>query len=462
MGEESREKINWYDISVKLHRFYEGKIEVVLKVPAFIQQHFAIWYTPGVAGPSKKIAEEPDESFHLTWRWNFIAVVSDGTRVLGLGNIGPEGAYPVMEGKALLFKALGGVDAVPLVHRARDPEKFLELLELVEPSFGGINLEDIESPKCFHILDEARKRLQIPVWHDDQQGTATVTLAGLINAAKLVGKDLRKMKIALIGAGAANIALYRLLKAYGVDPRNIVVVDSKGVLHPDRQDIDRLMVSNKWKYQIAIETDGGWNRLRGGGIPEAMTGADAVVAASRPGPGVIKKEWVKLMDKDPIVFAEANPVPEIWPWEAKEAGAKVVATGRSDLPNQVNNSLAFPAIFRGVLDVRAKTITDTMAIAAAEELAKYAEEKGLREDYILPTMEEWEVYPRVATATALKAIEEGVARVKMSREEIYDRAYTIIKTTREKLRLLFETGYIKRIPEEIEKLIAKPPVQSNE
>ncbi len=449
------EKVSWYDLSMKLHRFYEGKIEVILKVPAETQDHFSVWYTPGVAGPAKRSAEDPDESFHLTWRWNAIAVVSDGTRVLGLGSIGPEGALPVMEGKALLFKLLGGVDAVPLVHKARDPDKFLELLELVEPSFGGINLEDIESPKCFYILDEARKRLQIPVWHDDQQGTATVTLAGLINAAKLVGKDLRKMKIALIGAGAANIALYRLLKAYGVPPKNMVVVDSKGVLHPDREDIDKLMISNPWKYHIAVETDGGWNRLRGGGIPEAMEGADAVVAASRPGPGVIKPEWIKRMEKDPIVFAEANPVPEIWPWEAKEAGAKVVATGRSDLPNQVNNSLAFPAVFRGVLDVRAKTITDEMAIAAAEELARFAEEKGIHEDYILPKMEEWEVYPRVATAVAMKAIEQGVARVRLSREEEYERAKTIIETTRKKLETLLKTGLIKPIPEDVVQLFRK-------
>ncbi len=456
---ESKERIDWYSISRKLHRFYEGKIEVLPKVPAFRKEHFSVWYTPGVAGPSRDNHEDPDESFHNTWRWNVIAVVSDGTRVLGLGNIGPEGAMPVMEGKALLFKTLGGVDAVPLVHRAKDPEKFLELLELIEPSFGGINLEDIESPKCFYILDEARKRLSIPVWHDDQQGTATVTLAGLINAAKIVGKDLRKMKLAIIGAGAANIAFYRLAKAYGIPPENMVLVDSKGVLHPDRQDIDRLMVSNPWKYQIAVETDGGWNKLRAGSIKEAMKGADAVVAASRPGPDIIKKEWIKLMEKDPIVFAEANPVPEIWPWDAKEAGAKVVATGRSDLPNQVNNSLAFPAIFRGVLLVRAKTITDTMAIAAAEELAKFAEERGIHEDYIIPLMEEWEVYPRVATATALKAIEEGQARLKLSRDEIYSRSYEIIKSTREKLQILLKTGLVKDIPEELAKLMKIPATE---
>jgi len=452
MGRDG-EFVDWYELSRRLHRRYEGKIEVLPKVPALTREHFAVWYTPGVAGPAEDNARDPEESFHNTWRWNTVAVVSDGTRVLGLGSIGPEGALPVMEGKALLFKALGGVDAVPLVHRARDPEKFLELLVLLEPSFGGVNLEDIESPKCFYLLDEARKRLEIPVWHDDQQGTATVTLAGLINAAKLTGRDLRRMRIVLVGAGAANIALYRLLRAYGVPPENIVVVDSRGILHSRRPDVEQLRERNPWKYRIAVETDGGWHGPRSGGIPEALEAADAVVAASRPGPGVIKKEWIRRMNRDPIVFAEANPVPEIWPWEAKEAGARVVATGRSDFPNQVNNSLAFPSIFRGVLDVRAKTITDEMAIAAAEELARFAEERGLREDYIIPSMEEWEVFPRVAAAAAAKAVEQGIARHPLSYEEELERAKKIIWTTLEKMRLLYQSGLIEALPEEVEAAI---------
>jgi len=440
-----KEKIDWYKLSVELHRFYGGKIETIPKVPIRRVKDFAIWYTPGVAEPSRRASKDPDESFELTSRWNTIAIVSDGTRVLGLGSIGPEGAYPVMEGKALLFKFLGGVDAVPLVHRARDPDKFLELLELVEPSFGGINLEDIESPKCFYILEEARKRLKIPVWHDDQQGTASVTLAGLINAVKLVGKDLRKSRIVLFGAGAANIALYRILKAYGVPPSNIAVLDSKGVLHPDRSDIDKLMVKHPWKYQIAIETRGAGLRP-GAGPEEALEGADILVAASKPGPGVIKKEWVAKMAKGAIVFAEANPVPEIWPWEAKEAGAAIVATGRSDLPNQVNNSLAFPGIFRGVLDVRAKTITDEMAIAAAEEIARFAEEKGLREDYIIPKMDEWDLYPRVAAAVAVKAVEQGVARRTTTYREELERAKSIIDLTHAKYSAIVKEGLIKEPP----------------
>ena len=449
MSEGQAPKVDWYSLSVKLHRFYGGKIETIPKVPVRRMKDFAIWYTPGVAEPSRVISRNPDESFELTSRWNTIAVVSDGTRVLGLGNIGPEGAYPVMEGKALIFKYLGGVDAVPLVHRARDPEKFLELLELIEPSFGGINLEDIESPKCFYILEEARKRLKIPVWHDDQQGTAAATLAGLINAAILTNRDLRKSRIVLLGAGAANIALYRLLKAYGVPPRNIVVLDSKGVLHPERDDIDKLMVRNRWKYEIAVETGGGGLRP-GATLAEALEGADILVAASRPGPGVVKKEWVAKMAKDAIVFAEANPVPEIWPWEAKEAGARIVATGRSDLPNQVNNSLVFPGVFRGVLDVRATTITDEMAIAAAEEIAAFAREKGLREDYIIPTMEEWELYPRVAAAVAVKATEQGLARKPTTYKEEYERAKEIISKSRAKHQLIWERGLIPPPPEDYE------------
>ena len=444
MSEEK--KVDWYSISEKLHKYYGGKIETIPKVPVRTLKDFAIWYTPGVAEPSMRIAKDPELSFEYTSRWNTIAIVSDGTRVLGLGKIGPEGAYPVMEGKGLIFKYLGGVDAVPLVHRARDPEKFLELLELIEPSYGGINLEDIESPKCFYILEEARKRLNIPVWHDDQQGTAAITLAGLINALKIVNKDIKDVRIVLVGSGAANVALYRLLKAYGADLKKITATDSKGILHPDRPDIDKLMISNRWKYQIAIETEGGGKR---GGVPEAMEGADVVIAASKPGPGTIKKEWVEKMAKDAIVFAEANPVPEIWPWEAKEAGARIVATGRSDFPNQVNNSLVFPGVFRGVLNVRAKTITDEMAIAASLEIARFAEEKGIHEDYIVPTMEEWEVYPRVATAVALKAIEQGLARKVMTRDEIYQMSLEIIKSTMEKYKLLYKNGLIKDIPKEV-------------
>jgi len=432
----------WYSIALNAHRYYGGKIETVPKVPVEKLIYFAVWYTPGVAEPSRAISRNPDLSFELTSRWNIIAVITDGTRVLGLGNIGPEASYPVMEGKALIFKFLGGVDAVPLPIRAKDPEDFVETVKKLEPAFGGINLEDIESPKCFYILERLRKEMSIPVWHDDQQGTATATLAGLINALKIVGKKISDVTISLIGAGASNIATYRLLVKYGAKPKNIIAVDSKGILHAEREDIDKMAFENPWKYQIALESNG---EMRKGGIKEAIEGTDIVIAASRPGPGVIKKEWVAKMNKEAIVFALANPVPEIWPWEAKEAGAKIVATGRSDLPNQINNSLAFPSIFRGALDVRARTITDEMAIAAAEAIARYAEEKGIHEDYIIPTMEEIHVYIKTAVAVAEKAIEQGIARITRTRSELEETASTIIRTTRAKYETLVRNGFIKDI-----------------
>ncbi len=405
---------------------------------------FAIWYTPGVAGPCRKIKEEgPDVSFEYTLRWNYAAVISDGTRVLGLGNIGPEAGMPVMEGKALLFKYLGGVDAIPLVINARDPEKFIEVVKALEPSFGAINLEDIESPKCFYLLEKLNELLDIPVWHDDQQGTALVTLAGLINALKVVGKKLSEVKIVFVGAGAANVAAVKYTRIAGADPKKMIVVDSKGILHPNRPDIEELRVKNPWKYRIALETNG---EGRTGGIPEALEGADVVIAASRPGPGVIKKEWIKKMASDPIVFAEANPVPEIWPWEAKEAGARIVATGRSDFPNQINNSLGFPAVFRGILTVRARKMTDSMFIAAAYAIARYAEKKGLSEDYIVPTMEEAEMYVEEALAVAEKAIEEGVARRKPSRDELLEEIRELIYRPRKYMKLALDNYLIEIHP----------------
>ncbi len=445
MGSVSLRK-DWFKLSLELHKHYGGKLEVIPKVPVRGMEDFSVWYTPGVAEPSRAIARDPDLSFELTYRWNTVAVVSDGTRVLGLGSIGPEGALPVMEGKALLFKFLGGVDAIPIVHRARSLESFLTLLEWLEPSFGGVNLEDIESPKCFILLEEAQRKLKIPVWHDDQQGTVTAVLAGLINATKLVGKNLKNNRIVLFGAGASNIPLYRILRKLGVPAENIVVLDSKGVLHPDRDDIDKLFLTHAWKYRIAVETRGGGLKP-GAGPAEALKGADILVAASTPGPGVIKKEWVAQMNKDAIVFAIANPIPEIWPWEAKEAGAKITATGRSDLPNQINNSLVFPAVFRGALDVAAKAVTDEMLIAASFELAKYAEEKGLREDYIIPTMEEWEAYAREAAAVAVKAVELGIARRTTTYKEEFERASIIIRMAREKWAKLWEAGLIAKPPE---------------
>ncbi len=426
--------------AMRLHPFYRGKIEVVPKCRIRDFTDFAIWYTPGVAEPCKDIHKHPEKVFEHTNKANFVAVISDGTRILGLGDIGPEAGLPVMEGKALLFKYLGGVDAFPIMLRTKDPHEFIRTVKILEPTFGGINLEDIAQPKCFHILDTLRKEMNIPVWHDDQQGTAAVTLAGLLNALKIVGKKLEEVKITFIGAGAANIAGARIIMKAGAKPENIIMVDSKGILRRDREDIHELELHYHEKWCMAMNTN---PEKRKGGIPEAMEGADVVIAASKPGPGTIKPEWIKKMAKDPIVFAAANPIPEIWPWEAKEAGAAIIATGRSDFPNQVNNSLGFPGIFRGALDVRAKTITDEMCIEAAKELARVAEDKGLREDYIIPTMDEWEVFPREAVAVAMKAIEQGVARRVASREELYKEAEEKIKRAREEVQFLMKEGFIK-------------------
>ncbi len=428
-------------LALRYHPYYQGKVEVTSKVPVRSLDDFSIWYTPGVAEPCREIAKNTDLVFEYTNRGNLIAVVSDCTRVLGLGDIGPEAGLPVMEGKCLIFKYLGGVDAVPLVLRTKDADQFISVVKTLEPSFGGINLEDIEKPKCFYILERLRNEMSIPVWHDDQQGTAAVEAAALVNALKVTGRKIDEAKIALIGSGAASIAIARVIFKAGVNPKSLIAVDSKGILHPNRTDIKD---TDPYKWELCLKTNG---EGRTGGIPEALKGADVVMATSRPGPGVIKKEWIKLMADNPIVFACANPVPEIWPWEAKEAGAKIVATGRSDFPNQVNNSLGFPGIFRGALDVRATTITDEMCLAASYELARVAEDKGLSEDYIIPTMSDWEVFPREAVAVALKAIEQGVARIKPSRDELMERAFAMIKRAREQVDILMKSGYIKPIPE---------------
>lgn len=442
-GEDRTKK--WYDTSIKVAKEYGGKISVMPKVPVKGLRDFSIYYTPGVAGVSLEIAKNPNLSFELTWRWNAIAVLTDGTRVLGLGNVGPEAALPVMEGKALIFKYLGGVDAVPLPIRVKSKEEFIAVAKAIEPSFGGINLEDIESPKCFYLLDTLRKELNIPVWHDDQQGTAGAILAGLFNALKITGKSISDVKIVLFGAGASNIAAARILHAAGANYENMILIDSKGPLHAEREDMDKLMLNNPWKYDLALKT----NKERSKTVEEAMKGADVLISASTPGPNVIKKDWIKAMNKDAIVFALANPVPEIWPWEAKEAGARVVATGRSDFPNQINNSLIFPSVFRGALDVRARGISDEVIVAVAKEIAKYAEERGITEDYIIPTMEEWEVYPRAAAAAAVEIVKEGLARVTTTYNEELERARSIIAKSRASMEKLMKEGLIKELPAEL-------------
>ena len=426
--------------ALELHPFYRGKIETTLKCCVRNFDDFAIWYTPGVSKPCLDIRDHPDKVYEHTNKWNTVAVVSDGTRVLGMGDIGPKAGMPVMEGKSLLYKYLGGVDGFPLMVDSKDPEEIIKVVKLLQPGLGGVNLEDISQPKCFYILDTLRAECEIPVWHDDQQGTACVTLAGLINALKVVGKNIGEAKIVFIGAGAANVAISRLIFAYGATPALCTVVDSKGILHPGRADIEARKAEfvDKWKLCTATNAEG-----RMGGIPEALVGADVCIALSKPGPDTIQKEWAAKMAPNSIMFACANPIPEMWPWDAKEAGVAVFATGRSDFANQVNNSLGFPGIFRGTLDVRAKTITDEMCVAAAVELAKMAEEKGLSTEHIMPTMDEVDVFPREAAAVAMKAIEQGVARITdLTFEQEYKYSRDLILRARGMVQDAMATGYI--------------------
>jgi malate dehydrogenase (oxaloacetate-decarboxylating) len=413
--------------ALRLHALYQGKIQVIPKCPIRDSSDFAYWYTPGVAAPCLAIQTDPSKVYEFTNKSNLIAVVSDGSRVLGLGNIGPHAGIPVMEGKALLFKYLGGVDAVAICLATQEERELVRTVQLLEPSFGGINLEDIAQPRCFRVLEELRRTMAIPVWHDDQQGSATAVLAALINALKVTGKTIGSVRIAMIGMGAANVATYRLLKAYGVDPAQVVACDSQGTLHRNREDLKRRQAEFREKWMVCQETN---PETVTGGIQQALRGAGVCIAFTRPVPGLIEAEWVRGMAKDAIVFACANPAPEIWPSDAQRAGARIVATGRGDFPNQLNNSLVFPGIFRGTLDARASTITDEMAIAAALELACCAEERGLREDAILPTMADWQVVPRVAAATAMKAQGLGLTRYTRTREQYIEAATRRIRESR--------------------------------
>ncbi len=427
-------------LAMKYHPFYHGKIEIAAKVPVNSYDDFAIWYTPGVADPCKEIQRNPERVFDYTNKSNSVAIVTDGSRVLGLGDIGPEAGLPVMEGKSLLFKYLGGVDAYPICLGTKDPQQIENVVRWLQPSFGGVNLEDISQPKCFDILDSLRSDLGIPVWHDDQQGTGTVVCAGLINALKIVGKERRDASICVLGAGAASIAVARIMIEAGITPGNVIMVDSKGILNRQRTELDGKF---RAKWDIALKTN---HEGRTGGLAEAVKGADALLAMSTPGPGVIPPRLIETMSDDAIVFACANPIPEIWPWEAKEAGARIVATGRSDFPNQVNNSIGFPAIFRGTLDVRAKMISDEMCIAAAEEIATVAEENGLDEDKIIPPMSEWELFPREAAAVGAAAVKQGLARVRLSKKDLYEKATEIITHARKTTELLMRRGLIKDFP----------------
>jgi len=434
-------------LAEEAHCFYSGKIQTVPKAPVIGFNWFNVWYTPGVSKVSTNIRDNNDCSFDLTNRGNLVAVVSDSTRVLGDGDCTPSGGLGVMEGKAFLMKYLGGVDAVALCVDSRgkdgknDPDKIIEFVKMCQPSFGAINLEDISQPNCFKVLDVLREECDIPVWHDDAQGTACVTLAGLINALNLAGKSIHDVKIVLNGAGASNTTIARLLITDGADPAKIILFDTKGSLHSGRQDIKAdARFYRKWEL---CETTNPMKILT---MEEAMKGADVLISLSTPGPDVIKREWIRVMAEKSIVFACANPVPEIYPYAAKEEGAFIVATGRGDFPNQVNNSIGFPGILKGALMVRARKITDTMAIAAAHSLAGYARKRGIHPENIVPNMEEAAVFPQEAADVAMQAIKDGVARHTLSWDEAFNKAKKDIDYARNLTRSMMDKGFIEMPP----------------
>ncbi len=391
--------MNYEEESLHMHYALQGKLEVVSRAAVDTKEALSLAYTPGVARPCLEIQKDVNKSYELTRRWNTVAVVTDGTAVLGLGDIGPEAGMPVMEGKCVLFKEFGGVDAVPLCIRSKDVDEIVNTVRLLAGSFGGINLEDISSPRCFEIEKRLKESCDIPIFHDDQHGTAVITLAGMINALKLVNKRMEDIKIVTSGAGAAGIAIIRLLIAMGL--KNVVMTDRKGAIYAGREGL------NPIKEEMARITN--FNQEKGS-LAEVIKGADVFIGVSAP--GTLTREMVRSMAPDPIIFACANPTPEIFPEDAKAAGAAVVSTGRSDFPNQVNNVLCFPGLFRGALDVRASDINDEMKIAAAYAIAGLVSEEELSADYILPAAFDKRLRSAVADAAARAAIESGVARIK--------------------------------------------------
>lgn len=395
--------------ALHMHSLNKGKLETVTKVPVQNAKDLSLAYSPGVAEPCKEIYDRPETVYDYTMKGNMVAVVSDGTAVLGLGNIGPLAALPVMEGKAVLFKSFAGVDAFPICLNTNDVEKIIETVKLLEPVFGGVNLEDIAAPNCFIIEERLKKEANIPVFHDDQHGTAIVTAAGLVNAVKLTGKKMNEIKVVANGAGAAGIAIIKLLYTYGV--RDIIMCDTKGAIYEGRPE-----GMNNIKDEVSKFTN---RENRKGSLAEVIHGADVFIGVSAE--GALTAEMVKTMNDDPIIFAMANPNPEIMPHLAKEAGAAVVGTGRSDFPNQVNNVLAFPGIFRGALDVRATHINEEMKMAAVDAIANLVSDEELNADYVIPGPFDPRVAPAVAAAVAKTAMETGVARIKVDVEEIKEK-----------------------------------------
>ena len=384
--------------SLRLHSEWRGKIEVVATVPANDRESLSLAYTPGVAQPCLAIQKNPDKSYELTRRHNLVAVITDGSAVLGLGDIGPEAGMPVMEGKCVLFKTFGGVDAFPLCVKTKDVDEFVQTVYNISGSFGGINLEDIAAPRCFEIERKLKEKCDIPVFHDDQHGTAIIALAGLTNALRVVGKRKEEVKVVTSGAGAAAISVVRLLLSAGF--KNVTMCDRKGAIYAGREGLNWI------KEEMAQVTN---LEKRAGSLADALAGADVFIGVSAP--GTVTTEMVKTMNRDAIVFACANPTPEIFPDDAKAGGARVVATGRSDYPNQINNVLAFPGLFRGALDVRASDINEEMKLAAAHALAGLISDEELRDDYIIPQAFDPRVGPTVAKAVAEAARKSGVARI---------------------------------------------------
>ncbi|PLS02555.1 NAD(P)-dependent malic enzyme [Neobacillus cucumis] len=395
--------------ALHMHRIHKGKLESKSKVPVRNAHDLSLAYSPGVAEPCKDIYEKPETVYDYTMKGNMVAVVSDGTAVLGLGNIGPEAALPVMEGKAVLFKSFAGVDAFPICLNTTDVDKIVETVKLLEPTFGGVNLEDIAAPNCFVIEERLKREANIPIFHDDQHGTAIVTVAGLVNALKIIGKKMTEIKVVASGAGAAGIAIIKLLHSYGV--RDIIMCDTKGAIYEGRPH-----GMNTVKAEVAKYTNR--DNLKGS-LADVIKGADVFIGVSVA--GALTKDMVASMNPDSIIFAMANPDPEIMPEDAKAAGAKVVGTGRSDFPNQVNNVLAFPGIFRGALDVRATHINEKMKVAAVEAIAALISEDELDADYVIPAPFDPRVAPNVAAAVAKAAMETGVARLKVDPEEVKER-----------------------------------------
>ncbi|MCC3870029.1 NAD(P)-dependent malic enzyme [Terrisporobacter mayombei] len=389
--------MNYFEESLKLHEGKVGKIELISKVKVETRDDLSLAYTPGVAEPCRKIHENEENVYKYTSKGNLVAVVTDGSAVLGLGDIGPKAGLPVMEGKAILFKEFAGVDAFPICLDTKDVDEIVKTVKLIAPGFGGINLEDIGAPRCFEVEERLKKELDIPVFHDDQHGTAIVVLAGLINALKVVGKNIEDIKVVVNGAGAAGTAITKLLLSSGV--KNLIACDRVGILYRGMKNVD------KAKVELANITNP--DNIQGN-LADALVGADVFIGVSAP--GIVSKDMVKSMNKDSIFFAMANPTPEIMPDEAKEAGARVIGTGRSDFPNQVNNVLAFPGIFRGALDVRAKEINEEMKIAAAYAIASMIKEEDLNEDNVIPYALDRTVAENVAEAIKKAAIESGAAR----------------------------------------------------